>query len=135
MGATPTTSTPAARPSRAGGADHPELAEALKDILGETYGLIVYQEQVMAIAQKLAGYTLGQADLLRRPWARRRRRSWTSSSRPSPAACRSAATHRLPSRRSGTSCCPSPTTPSTGPLRGLRGGQLLHRLPQGQLPG
>ena len=45
---------------------HPELAEALSDVLGDTYGLIVYQEQVMAIAQKLAGYTLGKADLLRR---------------------------------------------------------------------
>ena len=38
---------------------HPELAEPLADILGETYGLIVYQEQVMAIAQKVAGYSLG----------------------------------------------------------------------------
>src|SRR3712207_7891115 len=37
---------------------HPALEEPLKDILGTTYGLIVYQEQVMAIAQKLAGYTL-----------------------------------------------------------------------------
>jgi len=46
---------------------HPELADALEEVLGETYGLIVYQEQVMAIAQKLAGYSLGQADLLR--WA------------------------------------------------------------------
>lgn len=45
---------------------HPELAEPLTHILGDTYGLIVYQEQVMAIAQQLAGYTLGQADLLRR---------------------------------------------------------------------
>lgn len=45
---------------------HPELAEPLEEILGDTYGLIVYQEQVMAIAQKLAGYSLGQADLLRR---------------------------------------------------------------------
>ena len=45
---------------------HPELAEPLADILGDTYGVIVYQEQVMAIAQKLAGYSLGQADLLRR---------------------------------------------------------------------
>jgi DNA polymerase-3 subunit alpha len=45
---------------------HPELAEPLAEILGDTYGLIVYQEQVMAIAQQLAGYTLGQADLLRR---------------------------------------------------------------------
>ena len=45
---------------------HPDLAEALEPILGETYGLIVYQEQVMAIAQQLAGYTLGGADMLRR---------------------------------------------------------------------
>ncbi len=45
---------------------HPELAEPLADILGETYGLIVYQEQVMMIAQRLAGYTLGAADKLRR---------------------------------------------------------------------
>lgn len=45
---------------------HPELAEVLEDILGPTYGLIVYQEQVMEIAQRVAGYTLGQADNLRR---------------------------------------------------------------------
>ena len=45
---------------------HPELSEVLQDILGDTYGLIVYQEQVMAIAQKVAGFTLGRADLLRK---------------------------------------------------------------------
>jgi DNA polymerase-3 subunit alpha len=45
---------------------HPDLTEALTPILGTTYGLIVYQEQVMEIAQKLAGYTLGKADNLRR---------------------------------------------------------------------
>ena len=38
----------------------------LKDILQETLGVIVYQEQVMQIANKLAGYSLGEADLLRR---------------------------------------------------------------------
>ena len=52
---------------------HPELAEALEEVLGETYGLIVYQEQVMAIAQKLAGYTLGQADLLRRAMGKKKK--------------------------------------------------------------
>ena len=52
---------------------HPELAEALEDVLGETYGLIVYQEQVMAIAQKLAGYTLGQADILRRAMGKKKK--------------------------------------------------------------
>ncbi|MBV9786485.1 MAG: DNA polymerase III subunit alpha [Acidisphaera sp.] len=43
-------------------APHP----ALHDLLAETYGILVYQEQVMQIAQKLAGYSLGSADLLRR---------------------------------------------------------------------
>jgi DNA polymerase-3 subunit alpha len=52
---------------------HPELAEALEPILGTTYGLIVYQEQVMEIAQKLAGYTLGKADLLRRAMGKKKR--------------------------------------------------------------
>ena len=45
---------------------HPELSQPLNEILGDTYGLIVYQEQVMAIAQKVAGFTLGRADLLRK---------------------------------------------------------------------
>ena len=52
---------------------HPELAEPLADILGETFGLIVYQEQVMAIAQRLAGYTLGKADLLRRAMGKKKK--------------------------------------------------------------
>ncbi|HEV7654297.1 MAG TPA: DNA polymerase III subunit alpha, partial [Mycobacteriales bacterium] len=52
---------------------HPELAESLEDILGETYGLIVYQEQVMAIAQKVAGYSLGAADLLRRAMGKKKK--------------------------------------------------------------
>ena len=41
---------------------HPDLS----DILEETYGIIVYQEQIMLIAQKFAGYSLGEADVLRR---------------------------------------------------------------------
>ncbi|MEO6958082.1 MAG: DNA polymerase III subunit alpha, partial [Antricoccus sp.] len=52
---------------------HPELAEALEDLLADSYGLIIYQEQVMAIAQKLAGYTLGQADLLRRAMGKKKK--------------------------------------------------------------
>jgi DNA polymerase-3 subunit alpha len=43
-------------------APHPEI----HDILAETYGIMVYQEQVMQIAQRMAGYSLGAADLLRR---------------------------------------------------------------------
>ena len=52
---------------------HPELAEPLAEILNETYGLIVYQEQVMAIAQKVAGYSLGKADLLRRAMGKKKK--------------------------------------------------------------
>jgi DNA polymerase-3 subunit alpha len=52
---------------------HPELAEPLKEVLGGTYGLIVYQEQVMSIAQKLAGFTLAQADLLRRAMGKKKK--------------------------------------------------------------
>lgn len=51
---------------------HPELTEPLREILDPTYGLIVYQEQVMAAAQKVAGYTLGQADLLRRAMGKKK---------------------------------------------------------------
>ncbi len=52
---------------------HPELEEPLKEILGQTHGLIVYQEQVMEVARKLAGYTLGQADLLRRAMGKKKK--------------------------------------------------------------
>ncbi len=52
---------------------HPELKEPLAEILGQTYGLIVYQEQVMAVAQKLAGYSLGQADILRRAMGKKKK--------------------------------------------------------------
>lgn len=41
---------------------HPDLAT----ILADTYGVLVYQEQIMQIAHKIAGFTLGQADILRR---------------------------------------------------------------------
>ena len=45
---------------------HATLKEPLSEILDVTYGLIVYQEQVMAAAQKVANFTLGQADVLRK---------------------------------------------------------------------
>ncbi|ATL82231.1 MULTISPECIES: DNA polymerase III subunit alpha [Streptomyces] len=51
---------------------HPELEEPLKEVLGITYGLIVYQEQVQKAAQVLAGYSLGQADLLRRAMGKKK---------------------------------------------------------------
>ncbi|MEN9243340.1 MAG: DNA polymerase III subunit alpha [Gloeomargarita sp. DG02_4_bins_56] len=44
----------------------------LEQILQETYGLIIYQEQIMKIAQDMAGYSLGQADLLRRAMGKKK---------------------------------------------------------------
>jgi len=52
---------------------HEELKEVLDQILKDTYGLIVYQEQVMEIAQKVAGYSLGAADLLRRAMGKKKK--------------------------------------------------------------
>ena len=48
------------------------LDESLKDILKETYGIIIYQEQIMLIAQKFAGYTLSEADILRRAMSKKK---------------------------------------------------------------
>jgi DNA polymerase-3 subunit alpha len=59
-----------------------------KDILEETYGVIFVSEQVMQIASRVAGYSLGEADILRRAMgkkkARRWRRSRAVSGRPKP---------------------------------------------------
>ncbi|GAA3693911.1 DNA polymerase III subunit alpha [Nonomuraea antimicrobica] len=52
---------------------HPELAAVLEPILGDTYHLVVFQEQVMAIAQHLAGYSLGAADMLRRAMGKKKK--------------------------------------------------------------
>ena len=49
------------------------LVPEMKDILSNTYGIIVYQEQIMQLAQKLAGYTLSEADLMRRAMGKKKR--------------------------------------------------------------
>ena len=58
------------------GKNHPEIVTydtpLLKPILEQTYGCIVYQEQVMQIVQALAGYSLGRADLLRRAMSKKK---------------------------------------------------------------
>ena len=115
---------------------HPELAEALEEVLGETYGLIVYQEQVMAIAQQLAGYTLGQADLLRRAMGKKKKEELDKQFETFSAGM----TERgLLLRRDqgavGHAAAVLRLRVQQGPLRGLRPGVLLDRLPQGQLPG
>ena len=45
----------------------------LEEILKPTYGVIIYQEQVMQIAQKLSGFTAGEADILRRAMGKKKR--------------------------------------------------------------
>ncbi|MCH6229797.1 DNA polymerase III subunit alpha [Microbacterium sp. CFH 31415] len=52
---------------------HEEFRESLADILDTSYGLIIYQEQVMAIAQRVAGFSLGQADILRRAMGKKKK--------------------------------------------------------------
>ncbi len=47
--------------------------EAMREILEETYGITVYQEQVMLLSQKLAGFTKGQADTLRKAMGKKNR--------------------------------------------------------------
>jgi DNA polymerase-3 subunit alpha len=52
---------------------HPSLEEQLSEVLDPTYGLIVYQEQVMAVAQKVANFSLAQADELRRAMGKKKK--------------------------------------------------------------
>ena len=115
---------------------HPELAEPLAEILGDTYGLIVYQEQVMAIAQKLAGYTLGQADLLRRAMGKKKKEILDKEYVPFSDGMRA---QRL-LRRGDQDAVGHPRPVlrlrlQQGAHRGLRPGVLLDGVPQGQLPG
>jgi DNA polymerase-3 subunit alpha len=48
------------------------LLPEMEEILGNTFGVLVYQEQIMQLAQKLAGYSLGQADLMRRAMGKKK---------------------------------------------------------------
>lgn len=63
-------------PTFINGKFHPENISypdpCLKDILEETYGVMVYQEQVMQVAQRIAGYSLGEADILRRAMGKKK---------------------------------------------------------------
>lgn len=49
--------------------------ESLKSILGPTFGILVYQEQVMQVASQMAGFSLGEADLLRRAMSKKKRQT------------------------------------------------------------
>ena len=59
------------------------LHPSIEPILAETYGVMVYQEQVMRIAQVVGGYSLGSADLLRRAMGKKKPRKWRRIARSS----------------------------------------------------
>ena len=70
-----------------------KILPGLEDALNETYGVIVYQEQVMQIARTLAGYSMGEADLLRRAMGKKNEGGNGPAARPLP---RGAAERNLP---------------------------------------
>ena len=137
MGRTPTTTTPTARTTgRAVRPIHPELAEPLEDILAETYGLIVYQEQIMRIAQKVAGYSLARADILRKAMGKKKREVLDKEYE---GFC---GRHEAPTVVAAGDQGMWDTVHALRGLRiqqvtrrGLRDGVLLDGVPQGELPG
>ena len=117
-------------------ADPPRArAEPLAEILEPTYGLIVYQEQVLAIVQKVAGYSLGQADLLRKAMGKKKREILDAEYVPFEAG--HVGQRLLPRGDQGAVGHPGAVLRlrlQQGPRRGLRAGVLLDGVPQGQLP-
>ena len=64
------------------------LLPELKEVLEETYGVIVYQEQVMQIANRLAGFSLGEADILRRAMGKKKPKEMAAQQEKFLAGCR-----------------------------------------------
>jgi len=68
----------------------------LKDILEGTYGVILYQEQVVQIANRLAGFSLGEADILRRAMGKKKREEMAAQREKFVAGCKA---HKLPEKK------------------------------------
>ncbi|MCL4523424.1 MAG: DNA polymerase III subunit alpha [Acidobacteria bacterium] len=68
----------------------------LKDVLEETYGVILYQEQVMQIANRLAGYSLGEADILRRAMGKKKKEEMAKQRDKFMAGCRA---NKIPDKK------------------------------------
>jgi DNA polymerase-3 subunit alpha len=94
--------------------------EKLQPILNETYGIMVYQEQIMRIAQDLAGYSLGEADLLRRAMGKKKKSEMEK--------------HQSIFVKGATERGVDPKL-AEGLFHRLRRGDLPDCLPQGPLPG
>jgi len=69
---------------------------ALEEILAETYGVILYQEQVMQIANRLAGFSLGEADILRRAMGKKKREEMAAQREKFLAGC---ASRKVPAKK------------------------------------
>lgn len=69
---------------------------ALEEILSETYGVILYQEQVMQIANRLAGFSLGEADILRRAMGKKKREEMAAQKEKFLSGC---ATRKVPAKK------------------------------------
>ena len=80
------------------------LHPLLEDICADTYGVMIYQEQVMAAASKLAGYRLRKPIFSAAPWARKTRRRWLKNAETSSRAAR-ARTKSLRKKRTPFSTC------------------------------
>jgi len=71
---------------------------ALEEILSETYGVILYQEQVMQIANRLAGFSLGEADILRRAMGKKKREEMAAQKEKFLSGC---AARKVPAKKAG----------------------------------
>lgn len=96
---------------------HPEVAEPLKEVLDETYGLIVYQEQVQSAARILAGYSLGKADVLRRAMGKKKPEVLAKEKIPFFAGMKEHGYSEEAAQAVWTSSCRSPATRSTRRIR------------------
>jgi len=122
--------------ARKHGDEEPEyLHPMLEPILKETFGVIIYQEQVMQIAQVMAGYSLGEADLLRRAMGKKIRKEMEQQrERFVSGAIQRGIQSGRPTRFSNCSQN-SRITASTRAMRGLRAGVVSYRLYEDALSG
>ena len=90
----------------------------LEPILKETYGVIVYQEQVMEIARQVAGFSLGEADILRRAMGKKKPEVMAKQKvKFLQGGCGQGLLRQGWPRRSSSCWCPSPVTASTSRTR------------------
>ena len=123
--------------ARKHGREKPEyIHPKLEPILRETYGVIVYQEQVMQAAQILAGYTLGQADLLRRAMGKKIRSEMQAQRKHFVQGATERGIDRIASRRDlRPAGALRRVRLQQEPRRGLRAGRLPDRLHEGEPSG